>query len=46
MKSGGDWKNGLSLTSDGYLTAVPEPATYAAAAATMALALAIYRRRK
>lgn len=46
MKSDGDWKNGLSLTSDGYLTAVPEPATYAAAAATMALALAIYRRKK
>ena len=46
VKSGGDWKNGLSLTSDGYLTAVPEPASYATAAAAIALAAAACRRRK
>ena len=46
VKSGGDWKNGLSLTSDGYLTAVPEPASYTTAAAAIALAAAACRRRK
>lgn len=46
MNVDGSWGNGLSLTGDGYLTVVPEPATYALGAAAIALMVAIYRRRK